>query len=55
MNPIVINGTVLCDPITGIPRFVYEVVTGWTPCWKAPAWMCGCATGTMAARCTCPN
>lgn len=27
MNPIVINGTVLCDPITGIPRYVYEVVT----------------------------
>lgn len=55
MNPIVINGTVLCDPITGIPRFVYEVVTRLDPCWRAPAWMCGCATGTMAARCTCPN
>lgn len=27
MRPIVINGTVLCDPITGIPRYVYEVVT----------------------------
>ena len=26
MNPIVINGTVLCDPITGIPRYVYETV-----------------------------
>ena len=31
MNPIVINGTVLCDPITGIPRFVYEVVTRLDP------------------------
>ena len=27
MRPIVINGTVLCDKITGIPRYVYEVVT----------------------------
>lgn len=27
MKPIVINGTVLCDPITGIPRYVYEIVT----------------------------
>ena len=27
MNPIVINGTVLCDNITGIPRYVYETVT----------------------------
>lgn len=27
MRPIVINGTVLCDNITGIPRYVYEVVT----------------------------
>lgn len=27
MRPIVINGTVLCDDITGIPRYVYEVVT----------------------------
>ncbi|MDD4851270.1 MAG: hypothetical protein PHO10_11325, partial [Gemmiger sp.] len=27
MRAIVINGTVLCDPITGIPRYVYEVVT----------------------------
>lgn len=27
MRPIIINGTVLCDPITGIPRYVYEVVT----------------------------
>lgn len=27
MRPIVINGTVLCDSITGIPRYVYEVVT----------------------------
>lgn len=26
MNPIVINGTVLCDNITGIPRYVYENV-----------------------------
>ena len=26
MNPIVINGTVLCDNITGIPRYVYETV-----------------------------
>lgn len=31
MNPIVINGTVLCDPITGIPRFVYEVVARLDP------------------------
>lgn len=31
MNPIVINGTVLCDPITGIPRYVYEVVTRLDP------------------------
>ena len=31
MNPIVINGTVLCDPITGIPRFAYEVVTRLDP------------------------
>ena len=27
MRPIVINGTVLCDNITGIPRYVYEVVS----------------------------
>jgi len=27
LNPIVINGTVLCDNITGIPRYVYETVT----------------------------
>jgi len=26
LNPIVINGTVLCDNITGIPRYVYENV-----------------------------
>ena len=26
MNPIVINGTGLCDNITGIPRYVYETV-----------------------------
>lgn len=26
LNPIVINGTVLCDNITGIPRYVYETV-----------------------------
>lgn len=26
MRPIVINGTVLCDAITGIPRYVYETV-----------------------------
>ncbi|MUT97520.1 MAG: hypothetical protein EP147_18190 [Subdoligranulum sp.] len=26
MNPIVINGTVLCDNITGIPLYVYETV-----------------------------
>ena len=31
MRPIVINGTVLCDPITGIPRYVYEVVTRLDP------------------------
>lgn len=31
MNPIVINGTVLCDPITGIPRYVYEIVTRLDP------------------------
>lgn len=31
MNPIVINGTVLCDAITGIPRYVYEVVTRLDP------------------------
>lgn len=31
LNPIVINGTVLCDPITGIPRYVYEVVTRLDP------------------------
>lgn len=31
MNPIVINGTVLCDQITGIPRYVYEVVTRLDP------------------------
>ncbi|MBE5037584.1 glycosyltransferase family 4 protein [Subdoligranulum sp. DSM 109015] len=27
MRPIVINGTVLCDNITGIPRYVYEVIS----------------------------
>src|SRR5699024_410290 len=27
LNPIVINGTVLCDNTTGIPRYVYETVT----------------------------
>jgi hypothetical protein len=26
LNSIVINGTVLCDNITGIPRYVYENV-----------------------------
>ena len=31
MRPIVINGTVLCDKITGIPRYVYEVVTRLDP------------------------
>lgn len=31
MKPIVINGTVLCDQITGIPRYVYEVVTRLDP------------------------
>lgn len=31
MRPIVINGTVLCDNITGIPRYVYEVVTRLDP------------------------
>lgn len=31
MKPIVINGTVLCDTITGIPRYVYEVVTRLDP------------------------
>lgn len=31
MRPIVINGTVLCDPITGIPRYVYEVITRLDP------------------------
>ena len=55
MNPIVINGTVLCDPITGIPRFVYEVVTRLDPLLEGTGLDCGCATGTMAARCTCPN
>ena len=56
MNPIVINGTVLCDPITGIPRFVYEVVTRLDPLLEGTGLdVRGCATGTMAARCTCPN
>ena len=48
MRPIVINGTVLCDPITGIPRYVYEVVT------RLDALLeCVWPTGTTAVRCIC--
>ena len=56
LNPIVINGTVLCDNITGIPRYVYadSSAAGQTH-QRAPAWTCASPTATMAARFICRN
>lgn len=53
MNPIVINGTVLCDNITGIPRYVYETVVRLDKLIEAPVWMSALPTGTTAAPSTC--
>lgn len=55
MNPIVINGTVLCDPITGIPRFVYEVVTRLDPLLEGTGLDVRLCYRDDGRRCTCPN
>ena len=49
MNPIVINGTVLCDNITGIPRYVYETVVRLDKLIRGTGLTCASPTATMAA------
>ena len=53
MNPIVINGTVLCDNITGIPRYVYENVVRLDKLIEALAWTSALPTATTGGPSIC--